>query len=255
MPDRADRWPSPATAPGLAQSSDAGGSGGIAAVKRVKVSVPEPRPAALPGMRRRTALAAGGAALASAWLTGCGPSDDAGSGGKGGTPPAPRTPGASGTPSRAPSRASTPAAADWSALAKELRGTLVRPQDAAYATDRRLYNTRFDGLRPAAIAYVTGADDIRRCLDFARLTAVTPAVRSGGHSYAGWSSGDGRLVIDVSRLTSISLDGTEATVGAGAKLIDLYGTAARSRPAPAPPSACPAWHSAAGTASSAAPSA
>src|SRR5207249_2997959 len=92
------------------------------------------------------------------------------------------------------------------------------------ALDHRLYNTRFDYLRPAGLAYVTGAADIRACLDFCRRTGTVPAIRSGGHSYAGYSSGDGRLVIDVSRLNSIRLDGTTATIGAGARLLDVYRT-------------------------------
>lgn len=71
---------------------------------------------------------------------------------------------------------------------------------------------------------MTGAADIRACLDFATRTGTVPVIRSGGHSYAGWSSGDGRLIIDVSRLNSIKLDGTTATIGAGAKLIDVYST-------------------------------
>lgn len=192
----------------------------------MNVPAPEPRPAVLRGVRRRIALAAGGGALAAAWLTGCGPANDGadGAGGSadgkgGGTPGSPPA-----AASRTPAPRTSPTAADWSALAKDLHGTLVRPQDAGYATDRRLYNTRFDGLRPAGIAYVSGADDIRRCLDFARRTTVRPTIRSGGHSYAGWSSGDGRLVIDVSKLNTISVDGGQATIGAGAKLIDVYAT-------------------------------
>jgi FAD/FMN-containing dehydrogenase len=114
--------------------------------------------------------------------------------------------------------------ADWPALAASLDGTLVRPQDRTFGTDARLYNTRYDGLRPAAVAYVSSTDDVRACLDFARRTATPPAIRSGGHSYAGWSSGNGRLIVDVSRLNTVRLDGTEAVVGAGAKLIDLYST-------------------------------
>ncbi|MFG1810999.1 FAD-binding oxidoreductase [Streptomyces sp. NPDC049040] len=172
-------------------------------------------------MRRRTALKASGGVLAAGWLTGCGPAG--GDGGDGKAPP-PHTATATTTATRSPSPSFSPVAPDWSALGTSLHGGLVRPQDAAYATDRRLHNTRFDGLRPAAIAYVTGADDIRRCLDFAHRTATTPVVRSGGHSYAGWSSGDGKLIVDVSRLSSVRLDGTTATVGAGAKLIDVYAT-------------------------------
>jgi FAD/FMN-containing dehydrogenase len=135
-----------------------------------------------------------------------------------------KAPAASRSPSRtaATAPAASAGAADWRALASALHGPLIRPQDSAYALDHRLYNTRFDALRPAAIAYVTGTADIRACLDFARRTRTEPAIRSGGHSYAGFSSGDGRLVIDVSRLNSVRLDGTTATIGAGARLIEVY---------------------------------
>ncbi|SFF69534.1 FAD/FMN-containing dehydrogenase [Actinacidiphila alni] len=169
---------------------------------------------------RRAALKAGGAVLAGAWLTGCGP-DSGGDDSKGGASAPPSSGGA--TPTRTTASATAPPVkADWPALAKSLNGKLVLPTDSAYAADRILYNTRFDGLRPAGIAYVTGTSDIRACLDFARRTATPLAIRSGGHSYAGWSSGDGRLVIDVSRLNSVHLDGTTATIGAGAKLIEVY---------------------------------
>ncbi|MEU8570182.1 FAD-binding oxidoreductase [Streptomyces pathocidini] len=92
----------------------------------------------------------------------------------------------------------------WSALAAGLDGWLIRPADAGYDSARRLYNTRFDPLRPAAIAYVTGPGDIAECLAFARRHATPVAVRNGGHSYGGWSSGNGRLVIDVSPLDQIA---------------------------------------------------
>jgi FAD/FMN-containing dehydrogenase len=167
-------------------------------------------------LERRTALKAGGGALAAAWLSGCTPdSDDS----KDSAPTS-----SSSAPSASPSAPPSPVKPDWSALATSLHGSLVRPQDSAYAVDHRLYNTRYDDLRPTGIAYVSGADDIRTCLDFARRTATPLAIRSGGHSYAGWSSGDGRLIVDVSRLNSIRLDGTTATIGAGAKLIDVYNT-------------------------------
>ncbi len=47
--------------------------------------------------------------------------------------------------------------------------------------------------------------------------------RSGGHSYAGYSSCDG-LVIDVSRLSGVRVDtnSNTAVIGAGALLIDVY---------------------------------
>lgn len=177
-------------------------------------------------LERRDALKAGGGLLAAAVLTGCtdkGPGDDAKGAAPSGSAPVAATSAASPSPSPRP----THVTADWKALGSSLDGDLVRPQDSAYERDHRLYNTRYDNLRPAAIAYVTGAADIRTCLDFATRTGTVPVVRSGGHSYAGWSSGDGRLIIDVSRLNSIHLDGTSATIGAGAKLIDVYNTLGR----------------------------
>ncbi|WP_107501520.1 FAD-binding oxidoreductase, partial [Streptomyces viridosporus] len=59
-------------------------------------------------------------------------------------------------------------------------------------------------------------------LAHARARAVPVAIRNGGHSYAGWSSGDGRLIVDVSALDTVRASAGTAVVGAGAKLIDVY---------------------------------
>ncbi|KOG86202.1 hypothetical protein ADK38_32385, partial [Streptomyces varsoviensis] len=69
---------------------------------------------------------------------------------------------------------------DWTALGKGLSGDLIRPDDADYATARQLYNTRFDGRRPAAVAYTAGASDIAECLAFARRHGTPVAIRNGG---------------------------------------------------------------------------
>ncbi|MFI7018811.1 FAD-dependent oxidoreductase [Streptomyces sp. NPDC050164] len=113
-------------------------------------------------------------------------------------------------------------AANWSALARDLDGPLIRPGDTDWKTARQLYNTRFDALKPAAVAYVSHPDDIRTALAYARAHALRVAIRNGGHSYAGWSSGDGRLIIDVSKLNRVRASGNTAVIGAGAKLIDVY---------------------------------
>ncbi|MEU6061003.1 FAD-binding oxidoreductase [Streptomyces sp. NPDC047097] len=110
----------------------------------------------------------------------------------------------------------------WTAFGKELDGSLIRPGDHDYDAARVLFNPRFDTVRPAGVAYCAGPDDVRTALAFARKHAIPVAIRSGGHSYAGWSSGKDRLVIDVQRMAKVTLSGTTATVGAGAKLIDVY---------------------------------
>ena len=122
----------------------------------------------------------------------------------------------------------------WSSLQSGLEGDLVLPDDAAFETTRKLYNTRFDHIRPSAVALCETADDVRECIDFARRSKTPIHLRSGGHSYAGWSTGPG-LVIDVSRMNQVRVDAgsTVATIGAGAKLIDVYdGLAAQGRTLP-----------------------
>lgn len=120
----------------------------------------------------------------------------------------------------------TPASAtDWTRLAASLQGTLVQPSNPSYGVDRLLYNSKFVGLHPRAIAYCSSADDVARCVAFCTAHDVPFAARSGGHSYAGYSSSSG-LVIDVSRLASITVDTSAniADVGSGAQLIDVYNT-------------------------------
>ncbi|MGW0766934.1 FAD-binding oxidoreductase [Streptomyces sp. NPDC002676] len=167
-------------------------------------------------MERRTFISGGAAALAATALTAC----TTGHGGDG------RSAGLSAnatTSSRTSLKTtSASAAADWAALARDLDGPLVRPGDTAWKTAHQLYNTRFDGLKPAAVAYAAHADDIRTTLSYARAHGIKVSIRNGGHSYAGYSSGDNRLIVDVSELNRIRVSGGQAVVGAGSKLIDVY---------------------------------
>jgi FAD/FMN-containing dehydrogenase len=149
------------------------------------------------------------------------------------TPPAaasrtPTTPPAtSPRPSPTPTPRATAGPADWTALGRDLAGRLVRPGDAGYDTARRLFNPRFDSLRPAAVAYCANPADVRQCLTFAARYGVPVTARAGGHSYAGWSSGPG-LVVDVTGMHAVTVDpasGT-ATVGAGIRHADFYGALA-----------------------------
>ncbi|WP_141577894.1 FAD-binding oxidoreductase [Actinomadura sp. WMMA1423] len=111
--------------------------------------------------------------------------------------------------------------ADWNALERGLDGRLVRPSDGSYKEARRLYIPRYDRVRPAGIAYCETPQDVSECLAFATVKRMPVAVRCGGHSYAGWSTGTG-LVIDVSPMDAVKRDGDRADVGAGTRLIDLY---------------------------------
>lgn len=110
----------------------------------------------------------------------------------------------------------------WAALGEGLEGTLLRPGDRDFAAARKSADPRFDAVRPAAVAYCTGPGDVAECLTFARRHRIPVAVRSGGHSSAGWSTGTGRLVVDVQKMAEVTAAGRRATAGAGAKLIDVH---------------------------------
>ena len=128
------------------------------------------------------------------------------------------------TTTRAPTTTTGPATAtSWAQLGAALTGSLVVPSNPRYGIDRLLYNSKFVNLHPRAIAYCATPDDVARCLNFASSHELPLAARSGGHSYGGYSNSDG-LVIDVSRMATISVDtvANTARVGAGARLIDVY---------------------------------
>ncbi|MGW3148477.1 FAD-binding oxidoreductase [Streptomyces sp. NPDC001177] len=172
-------------------------------------------------MERRTFISGGAAALTAAAVAGCsggdstaGPSTDTAN-----VADSSATSISSGTQLKT---AHAAAAANWAGLARDLDGPLLRPGDASWTTAHRLYNTRFDGLKPAAVAYVAHADDIGTTLAYAKAHGIQVAIRNGGHSYAGWSSGNGRLIVDVSKLNRIRVSGGQAVVGGGSKLIDVY---------------------------------
>jgi FAD/FMN-containing dehydrogenase len=108
----------------------------------------------------------------------------------------------------------------WHNLRKHLSGQLVLPGGADYKVAREVAFAQFDGRRPQAVAYCVTSRDVQTCVLFAQHHDVAVTARSGGHSYAGYSTGNG-LVIDVSRMKSVSADGSAVTVGAGATSVDI----------------------------------
>jgi FAD/FMN-containing dehydrogenase len=92
---------------------------------------------------------------------------------------------------------------------------------AGYEAVRVPQIPRFAHVRPAAIARCGDGADVAEALALARERGLPIAVRSGGHCFAGRSSTDG-LLIDVSPIDHVSLDAGVVTVGAGARLADIY---------------------------------
>ncbi|MFE5868130.1 FAD-binding oxidoreductase [Streptomyces roseifaciens] len=108
----------------------------------------------------------------------------------------------------------------WARLDRRLRGRLVRPSDPVYRTARQLDLAQFDAVAPKAVAYCESPHDVALCLAFVQDHDVPFAARSGGHSYGGYSTSPG-LVIDVSRLGSVTAGPRSVRVGAGAQAVDV----------------------------------
>src|SRR5919199_98876 len=91
-------------------------------------------------------------------------------------------------------------------LRESARGEVVPPADDGYGEASRIWNGAHDGRRPAIVVRCTGAADVIAAVGFARSNALTIAVRGGGHSIAGFSTGDDGIVIDLSPLRTVRVD-------------------------------------------------
>lgn len=108
------------------------------------------------------------------------------------------------------------------AFSRRLRGQVILPTDPRYDSARVLFNSVYDYVRPIAIVQAASREDVQAAVEFAHSNDVALAIRGGGHSFAGYSTGPG-IVLDVSRMNDVSVDtgGKTARVGAGGKLIDV----------------------------------
>ena len=103
-----------------------------------------------------------------------------------------------------------------SAVATQLTGEVVRARNPGYEAARVGWN-RLYSRYPETIVFCAETQDVLNAVRWAREQGIAMRARSGRHSLDGWSSLDGGVVIDVSRMKSVSIDeaaGT-ATVGTG----------------------------------------
>jgi FAD/FMN-containing dehydrogenase len=166
----------------------------------------------MPGIDRATFLRRAGAATAAAALLGAGAG------------PA------------APARRRPP----LSSLARATQGTLITPGSRGYASARQVINTRYSGARPLAVLMARSVSDVRQAVMWCARNDVRITARSGGHSYAGYSTINGGLVVDLTQLDGIRVapGGRSVQVGPGARLLEVYsGLAQRGLTVPA--GSCP----------------
>jgi FAD/FMN-containing dehydrogenase len=134
--------------------------------------------------------------------------------------------------------AAAPPSGIFRELDRQLRGDVVQRGAPGYNAARVVYDTRYDGVRPQAIAFCESLADVQKTVRWARKHHVHIVPRSGGHSYGGYSTTSG-VIVDVSRLHAVSLAANgRAAAGAGAELIGVY-TALANRGRMIPGGTCP----------------
>jgi FAD/FMN-containing dehydrogenase len=119
------------------------------------------------------------------------------------------------------SHMTTRLAPEWAALRDALEGELILPGAPDYEQARMPAIPRFGDSHPRAVVRCRTTADVSEALALARRADLDVAVRSGGHCFAGRSSGDG-IVLDVSPMRSVAYSDGVATVGAGARLGEVY---------------------------------
>src|SRR3954462_9896391 len=93
-----------------------------------------------------------------------------------------------------------------SELRRSLAGAVLGPRDPGYDLARVSFNALIDR-RPAGIARCLGSEDVATAFAFAQAPSLPVAVRGGGHNPAGHCVCDGGLVIDLSLMRKVEVDG------------------------------------------------
>jgi hypothetical protein len=94
----------------------------------------------------------------------------------------------------------------YSSLHGRFKGDLLRPGHGGYEDARVIWNGMV-ARAPGLIARCADASDVQNAVRAASEIGILTAVRCGGHSLAGFSTCDRGLVIDLSRMRQVTVDG------------------------------------------------
>lgn len=97
------------------------------------------------------------------------------------------------------------------------------PGNVNFATHAQPWALQYASSLPQAIAQCASEEDVGTCLHWATANKIPLVARSGGHSYAGYSTTTG-LMIDVSAMNTVKVDAATgiAVVGGGARNKHVY---------------------------------
>ncbi|MGB6552937.1 MAG: FAD-binding protein, partial [Candidatus Binataceae bacterium] len=105
---------------------------------------------------------------------------------------------------------------EWRQLARLLSGPVLRPGDPDFIRLARPNNLRYRSVDPQGIARCLDANDVAQAIGWARQHRIALVARSGGHSYAGYSTTTG-LMIDLRLMNQAAVDDSTGilTIGGG----------------------------------------
>jgi FAD/FMN-containing dehydrogenase len=110
---------------------------------------------------------------------------------------------------------------NWEWLQRRIDGEVALPGSPAYQAAPPVFNARFRDVRPSAVMSCASPQDAAEAISFARRHGLELATRAGGHSFAAHSSTRG-LLVDVTPMRSVTVAEGVATVGAEARLGEVY---------------------------------
>jgi FAD binding domain len=94
----------------------------------------------------------------------------------------------------------------YSSLHQRFKGDLLRPGESGYEEGRAIWNN-LAARKPGLIALCRDVSDVQNAVQAAFKVGILTAIRCGGHSLAGFSTCDQGLVIDLSRMRQVKVDG------------------------------------------------
>ncbi len=106
----------------------------------------------------------------------------------------------------------------YSSLHRRFKGDLLRPGEGGYEYARGVWNGMF-ARSPGLIARCADVSDVQSAIRATAATGILTAVRCGGHSLAGFSTCDGGLVIDLSRVGLVFPSGVVSHTGAAGLIL------------------------------------
>ncbi len=107
-------------------------------------------------------------------------------------------------------------------LRSDVSGSVFTPHDADYDAARSIWNGAIDK-HPAVVLRCANAEDVATAIRFGRERNLPISIRGGGHNFAGFSSCDDGLMINLATMNDVDVNPADKTAwcGGGATWGDL----------------------------------